>query len=68
WGLIIPSKNTVCETEMHWFVPSSISIDTALAVRKSPAVWGTDDAMKKIARAIRDAEPDAFKVVMTCEP
>jgi len=53
---------------MHWFDPSSISINTVRAVRKSPAVWGSDDAMKKIARAIRDAEPDAIKVVMTCEP
>lgn len=68
WGLIIPSKNTVCETEMHRLVPPGITINTAWAVRKGPAVWGTDDAMKKMARAIRDAEPDAIRAVMTCEP
>ena len=68
WGLIIPSKNTVCETEMHRLVPSGITINTARAVRKGPAVWGTDDAMKQMARAIRDAEPDAIRAVMTCEP
>ena len=68
WGLIIPSKNTVCETEMHRLVPPGIAINTARAVRKGPAVWGTDEAMKKMARAIRDAEPDAIKAVMTCEP
>lgn len=68
WGLIIPSKNTVCETEMHRLVPPGITINTARAVRKGPAVWGTDDAMKKMARAIRDAEPDAIRAVMTCEP
>ncbi|MEQ8247811.1 MAG: hypothetical protein RID42_09015 [Alphaproteobacteria bacterium] len=68
WGLIVPSKNTVCETEMHRLVPPGITINTARAVRKGPAVWGTDDAMKQMARAIRDAEPDAIRAVMTCEP
>ena len=68
WGLIIPSKNTVCETEMHRLVPPGITINTARAVRKGPAVWGTDDAMKQMARAIRDAEPDAIRAVLTCEP
>jgi maleate isomerase len=68
WGLIIPSKNTVCETEMHRLVPPGITINTARAVRKGPAVWGTDDAMKQMARAIREAEPDAIRAVMTCEP
>ncbi len=68
WGLIIPSKNTVCETEMHRIVPPGITINTARAVRKGPAVWGSDDAMKQMARAIRDAEPDAIRAVLTCEP
>jgi len=68
WGLIIPSKNTVCETEMHRLVPPGITINTARAVRKGPAIWGTDDAMKQMARAIREAEPDAIRAVMTCEP
>jgi maleate isomerase len=68
WGLIIPSKNTVCETEMHRLVPPGITINTARAVRKGPAVWGTDDAMKQMARAIREAKPDAIRAVMTCEP
>ncbi len=63
--MIIPSNNTVCATEMHGLVPPSISINIARAVRKGPAVWGTDDTMKKVVRAIRDAEADASKAVMT---
>ena len=53
---------------MHRLVPPGITINTARAVRKGPAVWGTDDAMKQMARAIREAEPDAIRAVMTCEP
>ena len=68
WGLIIPSKNTVCETELHRIVSPGISINTARAVRKGPALWGTDDAAKAMAQAIRDAEPEAINAVLTCEP
>ena len=35
---------------------------------QGPRRVGTNDAMKKMVRAIRDAEPDASKAVMTCEP
>ncbi|MDA1059778.1 MAG: hypothetical protein O3C65_13930 [Proteobacteria bacterium] len=67
WGLIVPERNTVCETEMHAAVPTGITINTARIVRDQAPTWSNDAEFKQMAQGIRTGEPDALTRLMRAE-
>jgi maleate isomerase len=68
WGLIVPERNTVCESEMHAAVPGGITINTARIARDQAATWANDAAFKDMAQGIRAGEPAALARLMPAEP
>lgn len=68
WGLIVPERNTVCESEMHAAVPAGISINTARIQRDQAPTWSTDAEFKQMAQGIRSGEPGALAALMPAEP
>lgn len=67
-GLIVPSRNTVVETEFHRMVPQDVHVVSARAVTNVPRKWGTDAEMLAMAAAIQQGEPDAVRRVVHAEP
>ena len=64
WGLIVPERNTVCESEMHAAVPVGITINTARIHRDDAPTWSTDAEFKQMAQGIRSGEPGALARLM----
>lgn len=69
WGLVVPARNTVCETELHRTAPPGITINTARATWTPPLPRWTDDrAQKAMAQSIRNSEPAAIEQLLACKP
>lgn len=67
WGLIVPERNTVCETELHQAVPAGITINTARVGRYTPAAWSNDTEFRAMSQATLDGRPGALARLAAAE-
>lgn len=68
WGLVVPVRNTVCETELHSAVPAGITINTSRSIRSGPEGWSNDGEQLAMAKGIREGEPGAIEQLLPFEP
>jgi maleate isomerase len=68
WGLVVPVRNTVCETEFHSAVPAGITINTSRSIRTGPEGWSNDSEQLAMARGIREGEPAAIQQLLAARP
>jgi maleate isomerase len=67
WGLIVPERNTVCESELHRAVPEGITINTARVSRNTPAAWTNDKEFRDMSQATLDGRPAALAQLAAAE-
>ncbi len=67
WGLIVPERNTVCESEMHQAVPHGITINTARVSRETPAAWSNDKEFRDMSQATMNGRPGALARLAAAE-
>jgi len=67
WGLVVPERNTVCESELHRAVPGGITINTARVGRDTPASWSNDQEFRDMSQATMDGRPAALARLAAAE-